>query len=183
MSKFRRRPRKVSITRVLQVSLPLLMVLGAGFIAIQFLWLHNAPWGAPRKSYEEFERDILEMKVKKAVVDGNIIRAEYDGSLLAVVASPSVQRTVDIMMKKGVQVEAAQPVSASGLSLPVLLLALMPYPILAYFALGLVSSVGAAADFSETEKLLEPPPPAPSREKSSSRERYRSDEDDDSGET
>ena len=182
MSKSRRRSRKVSITRVLQVSLPLLMVLGAGFIAIQFLWLHNAPWGAPRKSYEEFERDILEMKVKKAVVDGNIIRAEYDGSLLAVVASPSVQLTVDIMMKKGVQVEAAQPVSASGLSLPVLLLALMPYPILAYFAMGLVSSVGASADFSETEKLLEPPP-APTREKSSSRERYRSDEDDDSGES
>lgn len=179
----RRRSRKISITKVLQVSLPLLTLLGAGFIAIQFLWLHSAPWGAPRKSYEEFERDIIDFKVKKAVVDGNIIRAEYDGSLLAVVASPSVQRTVDIMIKKGVQVEAAQPVSASGLSLPVLLLALLPYPILAYFALGLVNSLGASADFSETEKLLEPPappPPAPSRER---RERYRSDEDDDSEES
>ena len=90
-----------------------------------------------------------------------------------VVASPSVQRTVDIMMKKGVQVEAAQPVSASGLSFPVLLLALLPYPILAYFALGLVNSLGSSADFSETEKLLEPPQP-PAREK---KERYRSDED------
>lgn len=169
----RRRSRKVSITRVLQVSLPLLTLLGAGFIAIQFLWLRNAPWGTPKKSYEEFERDILDFKVKKAIVDGNIIRAEYDGSLLAVVASPAVQRTVDIMMKKGVQVEAAQPVSASGLSLPVLLLALMPYPILAYFALGLVNAVGASADFSETEKLLEPT--APPREKKS---RHRSEEDD-----
>ena len=173
----RRRSRKVSITRVLQVSLPLLTLLGAGFIAIQFLWLRNAPWGAPHKSYEEFERDIIDFKVKKAIVDGNIIRAEYDGSLLAVVASPSVQRTVDIMMKKGVQVEAAQPVSASGLSLPVLLLALMPYPILAYFALGLVNAVGASADFSETEKLLEPPQPV--REKKA---RYRSEEDEESGE-
>lgn len=171
----RRRSRKVSITRVLQVSLPLLTLLGAGFIAIQFLWLRNAPWGAPHKSYEEFERDIIDFKVKKAIVDGNIIRAEYDGSLLAVVASPSVQRTVDIMMKKGVQVEAAQPVSASGLSLPVLLLALLPYPILAYFALGLVNSLGSSADFSETEKLLEPPQPA-ARERDK-KERYRSEED------
>jgi hypothetical protein len=79
------------------------------------------------------------------------------------------------MIKKGVQVEAAQPVSASGLSLPVLLLALMPYPILAYFALGLVNSLGTSADFTETEKLLEPP----AREK----RRYRSeDEDEDSDE-
>lgn len=175
----RRRSRKVSITRVLQVSLPLLTLLGAGFIAIQFLWLRNAPWGAPHKSYEEFERDIIDFKVKKAIVDGNIIRAEYDGSLLAVVASPSVQRTVDIMMKKGVQVEAAQPVSASGLSLPVLLLALMPYPILAYFALGLVNAVGASADFAETEKLLEPPQPVREKPK---RERYPSEEDEDSDE-
>lgn len=174
----RRRSRKISITKVLQVSLPLLTLLGAGFIAIQFLWLHSAPWGAPHKSYEEFERDIIDFKVKKAVVDGNIIRAEYDGSLLAVVASPAVQRTVDIMIKKGVQVEAAQAVSASGLSLPVLLLALMPYPILAYFALGLVNSLGASADFTETEKLLEPPQPAPKEKK-----RYRSEEDDDSDES
>ena len=71
----------------------------------------------------------------------------------------------------------SRPASASGLSLPVLLLALMPYPILAYFALGLVNAVGASADFSETEKLLEPPQPV--RDKKA---RYRSEEDDDSEE-
>ena len=54
-----------------------------------------------------------------------------------------------------------------------LLLALMPYPILAYFALGLVNAVGASADFSETEKLLEPPQPV--RDKKA---RYRSEEED-----
>jgi hypothetical protein len=137
------------------------MLVGAGFVGVQFVWLHSAPWGTPRKSYGEFERDVLEQKVRKATVDGNIIRAEYDGSLLAVVSSPSIERSVDIMMKKGVEVEAARPVPASGLSLPVLLLALLPYPILAYFAMGLIHSVGTAAEFVETEVLLESPDSEP----------------------
>ena len=150
-----RRRRRLSVTRILQVALPLAMVLGAAFVAVQFIWLHSAPWGTPRKSYLEFERDVIDQKVRKATVDGNIIRAEYDGSLLAVVASPSIERSVDIMIKKGVEVEAARPVPASGLSLPVLLLALMPYPVLAYFAMGLIHSVGTSADFAETEVLVD----------------------------
>ncbi len=154
----RRRPRKLSTTRLLQVALPLTLLFGAAFVAIHYLWLHSAPWGTPQKSYAEFEQDVRDQKVTKAIVDGNIIRAEYSGSLLAVITTPSVERSVDIMMKKGVVVEAARPVPASGMSLPVLCLALMPYPVLAYFALGMMSSVGAGADFSETEILVKSQP-------------------------
>lgn len=160
MNKPRPRARKLSVTRVLQVALPLMMFLGAGFVAIHFVWLQSAPWGAARKNYPEFERDVLELKVKKATVDGNIVRAEYAGAPLAVVNSPNIQRTVDIMLKVGVEVEAAQAVPASGISLPVLCLALLPYPVLAYLALGLIKSVGASADFSDTEALLEAAPEA-----------------------
>ena len=156
-----RRRRKLSVTRILQVALPLAMLMGAGFLGLQFVWLGSAPWGVPHKSYGEFERDVLDQKVSRAIVDGNIIRAEYAGSQQAVVFTPSVERSVDIMMKKGVEVEAARATPASGLSLPVLCLALMPYPILAYFALGLIQSVGASADFAETENLLVEAPQAP----------------------
>ena len=149
------RARKLSVTRVLQVALPLMMFLGVGFVAIHFVWLQSAPWGTPRKNYPEFERDVLASRIKKATVDGNIVRAEYADAASAVVCSPNIQRTVDIMLKVGVDVEAAQAVPASGISLPVLCLALLPYPVLAYFALGLIKSVGASADFSATEALLE----------------------------
>lgn len=149
-----RKSRKLSLHRLLQVALPLSLLLGALFVALQFLWLQSAGWGTPHKSYEEFEQDVREEKVRRAVVDGNIIKAEYDGTLLAVVITPSIDRSVEIMLKKGVRVEAARAVPASGLSLPVLALALLPYPILAYFVYGLVQSVGTGAEFAETEALV-----------------------------
>jgi len=163
----RRRGRKLSLSRLLQVALPLALLLGAGFVALQFLWLNSGPWGVPHKSYQEFEQDVLDQKVKRATIDGNIIRAYYDGNLLAVVLTPSVQRSVDVLMKKGVQVEPSYALPASGLSLPVLALALLPYPILAYFALGLMQALGTGADFRETEEVVEkmasalPEPQAP----------------------
>lgn len=133
---------------------------------LQFWWLNSAPWGVPKKSYQEFEQDVLDLRIRRATIDGNIIRAYYEGDSLAVVWTPSVQRSVDVLLKKGVQVEAAYALPASGLSLPVLALALLPYPILAYFALGLMQAVGGGASFEETQAVVERLSQAPGTEAS-----------------
>ena len=90
----RRKARRLSVARILQVALPTALLLMACFIGLQFLWLRNAPWGAPPKSYAEFELDVRNAKVKSATVDGNIIRALYEGQLSTVVTTLSAQRSV-----------------------------------------------------------------------------------------
>lgn len=149
----RRRTRRLTLNRLLQVAIPVFLVVGFSWIAVQHFWLQGRPWGVPQKGYLEFEQELRDGKVRRALCDGNIIRAEYDGST-AVVISPSPERTVDLMIKRGVRVEALRPVPSSGMSLPVLALAMLPYPILAYLAVGLLGSVQSDAGFSDTEQLV-----------------------------
>jgi len=159
----RRRTRKLTLNRMLQIAIPLFLVFGFGWIVLQHWWLQGRPWGVPQKGYLEFEQELRDGKVKRALCDGNIIRAEYEGAT-AVVLSPSPERTIDLMIKRGVQVEALRPVPASGMSLPVLALAMLPYPILAYLAVGLLGSVQSEADFSDTEQLVRHAPAEPPKE-------------------
>ena len=158
----RRRGRRLTLNRLLQIAIPIFLFFGFGWIGVHHFWLQGRPWGVPQKGYLEFEQELRDGKVRSALCDGNIIRAQYDGSS-AVVISPSPERTVDLMIKRGVRVEALRPVPASGMNLPVLALAMLPYPILAYLAVGLLGSVQSEADFSDTEQLVRHAPEEPAK--------------------
>lgn len=154
MPRATRKSRPLSLARVLAAALPLALICGALFLLIQYVWLPASGYGARRLAYEEFETLVRDQKVTHATVDGNIVRAETGEGWQLMALTPSVDRSVDLMIKKGVRVEAVRALPSSGLSLPVLVLALLPYPVLAYLAWGLVQAVGSGAEFEETEHLL-----------------------------
>jgi len=155
------------VGRILQAGLVAAVTLFAAVLLAGPLGLRlGSP--SPTVAYNQFEQDVKARLVRQATVDGNVISANY-GDRVATVLTPSPDATVALMIKFDVQVEAARAVPASGVNLPVLGAVLLPYAVLAWFVIGMVSAARDGIDIDVSsweppaEKTKTAAPPASER--------------------
>jgi hypothetical protein len=102
-------------------------------------------WALPGEPlpYNQFENDVKSKTYKSALVDGNIIGLETTDGKRFRTEAPEVGRAVGLLIKFEVPVKA-RPLPASGLTWPVVILLLVPYGVLAFYAFALANASAAA---------------------------------------
>ncbi len=138
---------RIAMGRVIWAAV-LLLILLVGIFALGIVMGNNSNALMMEKNiaYPDFENQVREQLFATAEVDGNVIIAHYretgEGYIVAV--APDIGRAVDLMLKKGVVVEALRPVPATGLSLPLLVAIIVPYILMAWFGIAVANAAAAA---------------------------------------
>ncbi len=121
-----------------------LVLIGLGcFLLGSFL---GPAWALPGEplAYNQFENDVKSKIYTQATVDGNIpVLQTSDGKRLRTEA-PEVGRAVGLLIKFEVPVSVYRPVPASGLTWPVVFVLLIPYGVLAFYAVALARASASA---------------------------------------
>lgn len=154
MGTTKKKPR-LAVGRILWVSFALLLLLFGVFLAGVIVGQQPAYIGR-QMQYPDFEAEVLQELFGDARIDGNVIIAHYKEETRqpARAIAPEVGRTVALLLKKGVLVEAAREVPASGLTTPMYVTLLIPYLLLAWFGIAVAGAVASTPDVP----LPQPPP-------------------------
>ncbi|MBI3927325.1 MAG: hypothetical protein HY319_17440 [Armatimonadetes bacterium] len=140
--------------RMVSIGFALMMIMLAVFL-VGVLAGRQPAYPGQVVPYAQFEKEVFEGRYQSATLDGNIVVAHYRSEDLPPVRAiaPDPGRAVEVMLKKGVAIEAARPIPASGLSAPVLVTLLVPYLVLAWFGLTVARAAADAPAPAEPEPI------------------------------